>query len=97
MARELSRGDRLDAFAELIQQRRLSGGFSQERLEHDLELAAQAGQTLLEEVEGLKEKLGVADATRDQLLDRLAASYKANAALEKVRRTVCLISVQALM
>jgi len=97
MSRLITRSDdKLDAFSELIQQRRLSGSFSHEKLEHDLELAAEVGQALLEEVEGLKERLGLADATRDQLLDRLAASYKANAALEKVC-LVCECSQNALI
>jgi len=77
---------RLDAFEELISQRRLSGSFGADltRLEQDLQLSAEVGQALLEEVTGLKQRLETADAARDQLLDRLAASYRSNAALEKV-------------
>ena len=80
---------RLEAFSELIQQRRLSGSFSEDltRLEQDLKLSAEVGQALVFEVTDLKDRLNVADVARDQLLDRLAASYRANAALEKVRST----------
>jgi len=75
--------NKLDTFSELISQRRLSGNFTAE----DLALSAEVGQALLEEVNELKERLSTADTARDQLLDRLAASYRSHAVLERVRYT----------
>lgn len=82
----------LDSFEERIARRRApsttSLWASEESsrvaaLEEDLRLSAELGQALVAENSELKDRLQAADAARDQLLDRLAASYRDNAALEK--------------
>ena len=87
-----SESSRLASFATLIAERRLSGAVTEDpladiaRLERDLELCAEVGKALLESQRELKDKLTAADSARDVLLDRLAASYRDNAQLERVRR-----------
>jgi hypothetical protein len=56
-----------------------------EALETDLKLSAEIGQALLAEQKVLQARFAASDLAKDQLLDRLAKSYKDNAQLEKVK------------
>lgn len=82
----------LDSFTERIARRRAASSASLNpddqpsrisSLEEDLRLSAELGQALVSENSELKDRLQSADTARDQLLDRLAASYRDNATLEK--------------
>ncbi|GAA5864602.1 hypothetical protein JCM1840_002165 [Sporobolomyces johnsonii] len=59
-----------------------AGGVSQD-LEADLKLAAQIGQTLLEEKMALTQRLKSVEKGNQKLLDRLTASVKENAQLQR--------------
>ncbi|GAA5962160.1 hypothetical protein JCM21900_006988 [Sporobolomyces salmonicolor] len=59
-----------------------AGGVSQD-LEADLKLAAQIGQTLLEEKVALTQRLTSVEKGNQKLLDRLTASVKENAQLQR--------------
>jgi hypothetical protein len=60
-----------------------------EALENDLKLSAEIGQALLAEQKVLQGRLAASELAKDQLLDRLAKSYKDSAQLEKVCLNNC--------
>lgn len=87
---ERSPSDLLDSFTERIARRRMHAsdhstntGSPSPSLEEDLRLSAELGQALLAENAELKDRLAQGDVARDQLLDRLAGSYRDQASLEK--------------
>jgi hypothetical protein len=78
----------LAAYADLItdfSSRSYSAPEDIEALETDLKLSAEIGQALLAEQKALQKRLAASDLVKDQLLDRLAKSYKDNAQFEKVK------------